>query len=59
MRLELSGSYLDALAYLHELERMPWGLAWDRVDYQIVAHPKGRLVLELHTISDREEWIGA
>jgi MSHA biogenesis protein MshJ len=59
MRLELSGSYLDALAYLHELERMPWGLAWDRVDYQIVTHPKGRLVLELHTISDREEWIGA
>lgn len=59
MRLELSGSYLDALAYLLELERMPWGLAWDRVDYQIVTHPKGRLVLELHTISDREEWIGA
>ena len=59
MRLELTGGYLDALDYLHELERMPWGLAWDRIDYQVETHPKGRLVLELHTISDREEWVGA
>lgn len=59
MRLELSGGYLEALEYLHELERMPWGLAWDRVDYQVEVHPKGRLILELHTISDREEWVGA
>lgn len=59
IRLELAGSYLDALDYLHDLERMPWGLAWDRIDFQVVEHPKGRLVLELHTISDREEWVGA
>ena len=59
MRLELSGNYLDSLAYLRELEQLPWGLAWDRVDYQISTHPNGRLIIELHTISDRKEWVGA
>ena len=59
VRLELSGSYLDALAYLRELEQLPWGLAWDRVEYQVSTHPIGRLVIEMHTISDRKEWVGA
>ena len=59
LRLELSGSYLDSLAYLRELEQLPWGLAWDRVDYQVSTHPNGRLVIEMHTISDRREWVGA
>ena len=59
LRLELSGNYLDSLAYMRELEELPWGLSWDRVEYQISTHPIGRLVIEMHTISDREEWGGA
>ena len=59
MRLELAGNDLDSLAYLRELEQLPWGLAWDRVDFQVGTHPNGRLVIEMHTISDRKEWVGA
>lgn len=58
LALELSGSYLDAYAYLVELEALPWGLRWDRVSYEVVEHPVGRLVLQLHTLSTGPAWIG-
>ena len=58
LALELSGSYLDAYAYLRELEALPWGLRWDRVSYEITERPIGRLVLHLHTLSKGPEWIG-
>lgn len=58
VRLELEGSYLEALAYLRALEAMPWGLGWDSVEFQTLSFPKGRLVVEVHTISDRPDWLG-
>ena len=58
LKLELEGSYLDAYDYLHELERLPWGIRWDRISFEVTEHPVGRLVLQLHTVSQGPEWIG-
>ena len=58
LALELRGSYLEAYAYLRELETLPWGLRWDRVSFEVTEHPAGRLVLRLHTLSKGPEWIG-
>lgn len=58
LRIELEGSYPATLRYLERLEKARWNLLWDRFDYQVQLYPKGRATIDLHTISDRKEWIG-
>ena len=56
--LELEGSYLDCLAYLTEVERLPWQLYWHSIRLDGQRHPRNRIVIELYTLSLEEEWIG-
>lgn len=56
--LTLRGRFLDCLAYLEAVERLPWHLYWARLDFAIDEYPLNTVVLELHTLSLEEEWIG-
>jgi MSHA biogenesis protein MshJ len=56
--LVLEGSYLDCLAYLESIERLPWQLYWGALELQTEGHPRSRITIELHTLSLEEEWIG-
>lgn len=58
MQIELRGGYLDILAYLRELENLPWKLFWGQVTLQTEQYPVSRLVLRVYTLSTREGWIG-
>jgi MSHA biogenesis protein MshJ len=58
MHIELRGGYLDILAYLRELENLPWKLFWGQVTLQTEQYPVSRLVLRVYTLSTREGWIG-
>lgn len=56
--IELEGSYLAALQYLESLESLPWDLSWDHITYEVTNYPRARVVIELHTVSREENWIG-
>jgi MSHA biogenesis protein MshJ len=56
--LELSGSYLDTLYFLQALESLPWRFFWDRIEYAVEEHPRGRVKLRLYTLGLEEAWIG-
>jgi MSHA biogenesis protein MshJ len=56
--LTLRGRFLDCLEYLEAVERLPWHLYWARLDFAIDEYPLNTVVLELHTLSLEEEWIG-
>lgn len=56
--LTLRGSYLDCLAYLEDVERLPWRIYWTRLDFDIDEYPDNDIVIELTTLSLDEEWIG-
>lgn len=58
LRLTLDASYDGLLAYLQRLDAMPWRLFWRALDFQIVQHPQGELMLEVYTLSMREEVLG-
>ena len=58
LRIELEGAYPASVQYLERLEGSRWSLLWDRFDYEVQQYPNGRATIDLHTISDREEWIG-
>jgi MSHA biogenesis protein MshJ len=56
--LTLEGSYLDCLAYLQAVERLPWHLFWSRIEFKEDGYPRNAIVLELRTLSLDKEWIG-
>jgi MSHA biogenesis protein MshJ len=58
VELELSGSYLDTLYFLQALEALPWRFFWDRIEFVIEEHPRGRVKLRLYTLGLEEGWIG-
>jgi MSHA biogenesis protein MshJ len=58
VELELTGSYLDTLYFLQQLEALPWRFFWDHIEYTVEQHPRGRLKLRLYTLGLEEGWIG-
>ena len=56
--LTLEGSYLDCLAYLQAVERLPWHLYWSRIEFKEDNYPRNEIVIELRTLSTDKEWIG-
>ena len=58
LRILLEGPYPETVRYLERLEISRWNLLWDRFNYEVQEFPKGRATIDLHTISDHEEWIG-
>lgn len=58
LRLEFEGSYLEALAYLRQLEALPYRFIWDELEIEVLTHPKSRIVITVHTLSLQKGWIG-
>jgi MSHA biogenesis protein MshJ len=58
MVLLLEGPYLQCLQYLQAVERLPWQLYWARLELENEAYPRNRILIELHTLSLQEDWIG-
>jgi len=58
VRLEFQGSYLNALAYLQQLQSLPWTLYWDSVEISMESYPQARIAVEVHTLSLEQGWIG-
>jgi len=59
LEIEVEGSYLDALAYLEEIEALPWRFYWQFLELDVLEYPKNRIRIEVSTLSLDEEWIGA
>ncbi|GEM75939.1 type II secretion system protein GspM [Vibrio sagamiensis] len=58
VRMEISGSYFSIVDYLTKLESLPVGYYWRSFHYKVQEYPKANLVLEVYTLSSREEFIG-
>lgn len=58
LELELEGPYLAVLAYLEDLEALPWRLYWQVLEIDADEYPGNRVRIEVATLSLHEEWIG-
>jgi MSHA biogenesis protein MshJ len=58
LRIEIQGDFAAALDYLQRIEQSRWQLLWDRFEFKVESFPDARITLELHTLSEREEWVG-
>lgn len=58
LRIEIEGDFASTLDYLERVETSPWHLLWDRFEYRVEDYPNARVTIDLHTVSEQEEWIG-
>lgn len=56
--MELEGPYLACLAYLEDLEKLPWRMYWQALDIEVIEYPKTRIRIDVATLSLDEDWIG-
>jgi len=57
VQVVLQGSYLDMMAYMESLERMPSQLFWGKARLDAENYPAARLTLTLYTLSLDTKWI--
>ncbi len=58
LEMEFSGSYLSLLAYLKELDGLPWNFYWDALELKVDEYPRAVITIRVHTLSLDEGWIG-
>jgi len=47
------------VTYLQELDRVPWLLGWESLEFNIEDYPRGQVVLLVSTLSRRQEVLGS
>jgi MSHA biogenesis protein MshJ len=58
VELVVEGRYVDVVAYLRELEALPWHFYWRVLELETKSYPLNRVRIELSTVSLDKEWIG-
>lgn len=59
IEVQLTGSYLDTLNYLHQLQGLSQRLFWQSVDIEMSdRYPSAHVLLNVYTLSFQEGWIG-
>ena len=58
LELTFEGSYLACLAYLEELEALPWSFYWSELVIDAREHPENVFRIQVSTLSFDKEWIG-
>lgn len=57
VEMTVQGNYLDMVAYLSELEAMPWQLFWGSAKLNVDVYPKSTLTLTVFTLSLDKKWL--
>jgi MSHA biogenesis protein MshJ len=57
VEITMQGNYLDMLAYMRELESMPWQLFWGKAAFAVDEYPTATLKLTLYTLSLDKKWL--
>jgi MSHA biogenesis protein MshJ len=57
VEITVSGGYLDLLAYLRELEKLPNQMYWGKLDLTVTAYPQVMLKLSVYTLSLDLAWL--
>jgi MSHA biogenesis protein MshJ len=58
LTLTLQGPYAQTINFLQDLENLPWGFLWEKVNYQVKHYPDGEVTIEIYNLSTSKEWMG-
>jgi hypothetical protein len=52
LELVFNSSYFDTIAYLEQLEKIPWCLSWDNIEYKVTTYPQATVTVHLSIVSN-------
>ncbi|MDR1057902.1 MAG: hypothetical protein LBL17_05110 [Coxiellaceae bacterium] len=55
--IKFSSDYLSTMHYLQEIEKLPWRIFWDKLEYKVIQYPTAEITLYIHTIDRYGDWI--
>ncbi|MDF1760057.1 MAG: hypothetical protein P1U40_05940 [Coxiellaceae bacterium] len=55
VEIKFIGDYFATMAYLEQMEILPWRLFWDKIVYKVSKYPNANVTLELHTLSEKPD----
>lgn len=58
LRITMQASYQGLVKYLSQLDQVPWLISWDTLSYDTRRYPQGDLLLEVSTLSRKQEVLG-
>lgn len=54
----LEGQYFDVVKYLAALEKLPWKIYWQEIDYEVIQYPQAKIMIEVYTLSTEHGVLG-
>ena len=51
MQIDFLASYFNTIDYLERLEKLPWRLYWDTLDYRVGKYPQAEVLVKFHVLS--------
>lgn len=54
-RLIIRGTYFSVMTYLQHIEKLPWNIYWDKLDYQVKSYPTATATIEFYTLKPESE----
>ncbi len=57
VEITVEGSYPDMLAYLAELEKLPWQMYWSEVKMSAADYPRVTMTITVFTLSQDKTWL--
>ena len=58
VKLELVGTYFATRKFLQALEKLPWQLLWDELQYEVKDYPYASIKIVIYTLSLQKSYVG-
>jgi MSHA biogenesis protein MshJ len=53
--IQFESDYFNTLEFIKQVEKIPWPIYWDRLDYKVSEYPKANVILKIHLLSTDKE----
>ena len=54
LQVEFHSNYFGAIRYLSRLEKLPWHLYWDSLEYNVMKYPEADVIVKFHVLSNQQ-----
>jgi MSHA biogenesis protein MshJ len=56
--IEMKATYSSTVNYLKRLDKLPWKVFWQDLNYEVATYPNGNLKIKIYTLSTSREVLG-
>jgi MSHA biogenesis protein MshJ len=51
LEIKFQSDYFSTIQYMSRLEKLPWAVYWDNLDYKVLTYPKAEVTIKFHIFS--------